>query len=322
MYKTPHRPFSRQSVGSSSIVALVILLLFLGTLLVGWSQRQAIYDWSRLQGYTPPDEIAQLAFDTTMNNSARRLFYVYHPQLEQRETFNQKCSGFGEQTIVLGCYVSNTGIYLFDVDDPRLQGVEQVTAAHELLHAAYDRLSPSERAKVDSMTAAAFKTLNDERIKGSIEGYRQRDSSIVPNELHSIIGTEVRNIPPDLETYYKKYFTNRHAIVAFSEKYESVLTARRNKAAALELQISGVKNEIDLMEKTLSEEQQSLRDVRSSVTTSEEAQAYNARVDGYNKGVHEFNALVKRYNALIEEYKSVALEAQELHKALDSRPTL
>jgi hypothetical protein len=310
----------RQSTGSISV--LLVLFVVLGLVLIAWAKRQAIYDWSRLQGYTPPDEIAQLAFDTTMNNSARRLFYVYHPELSQRDSFNQKCSGFGEQTIVLGCYVSNAGIYLFDVDDPRLQGVEQVTAAHEMLHAAYDRLSAAERARVDGMTAAAFEKLNDERIRESIDGYRQRDPSVIPNELHSIIGTEVRDIPPDLETYYKKYFTNRHAIVAFSEKYESVLTTRRNKAAALELQISGLKNEIDVMEKTLAEEQQSLRNARGDVTTQEQAQAYNARVDDYNQGVHEFNAMIKRYNALIDEYKSVALEAQELYKALDSRPTL
>jgi hypothetical protein len=314
------RQFGRSSSGSVAYV--LVLLIVLGAVLLAWTKRQALYDWSRLQGYEPSDEIAQLAFDTTMNNDARRLFYVYHPELDGRKNFTEKCSGFGEQTIVLGCYVSNTGIYLFDVDDPRLQGVEQVTAAHEMLHAAYDRLGSDERARVDTLTAQAFKKVTDQRIKESIDSYRQRDAGVVSNELHSILGTEVRDLSPELEQYYKKYFTNRSAIVAFSEKYESVLTARRNKAAALELQISGLKNEIDMMEKTLTSEQASLKRDRSAANTQEEVDAFNARVAEYNTGVQLLNSDIKRYNALVEEYKAVAVEAEELYKALDSRPTL
>jgi hypothetical protein len=304
------------------IVVLATLLVVLALAVFAWVKKQDIYDWARLRGYAPPDEIAQLAFDTTMTNPARKLFYVHHPQLNDRDAFNQNCSGFGEQTIVLGCYVTHSGIFLFDVDDERLHGVEQVTAAHEMLHAAYDRLSESERQEVNAMTDKAFQTVTDARIKRSIESYRERDSSIVPNELHSILGTEVRNLTPELEAYYKKYFTNRLTIVAFSEKYESLLTARRNKAAALELQISGLRNEIEQREKALTEERERLRQDRGSVDTPEEAAAYNTRVAAYNSSIEALNTQIETHNSLIEEYKSVALEAQELYKALDSRPTL
>jgi len=257
-----------------------------------------------------------------MNNSARRLFYVHHPELNDREAFNKNCKGFGEHTIVLGCYVSNDGIFLFDINDERLEGVEQVTAAHEMLHAAYDRLSQDERAKVDKMTAAAFATVTDERIKRSIENYRQRDASVVPNELHSILATEVRNLSPELEEYYKRYFTNRHAVVAFSERYEAALTKQRNQAAALELQISGLRHEIEQLESTLTSERNSLQTVRAGVDTQEEAAAYNARVAAYNDNIRLLNDQIGRHNALIEEYRKVAVEAQELYQALDSRPTL
>jgi hypothetical protein len=314
------KPVQKQSAGRIGL--LVLLFVVLGGTLGAWTQRQAIYDWARLQNYEPSDSIVQLAFDTTMTNPARRLFYVYHPELDGRETFSQKCTGFGEQTIVLGCYVSRQGIYLFDINDPRLEGVEQVTAAHELLHAAYERLSLAERTDVDRLTAEAFRTIDDERIKHTMENYRERDPSVVPNELHSILGTEVRNLPPALEQYYQKYFTNRHAVVAFSEKYESVLTPRRNKAASQELQISGLKHEIDLLEKTLAAESASLKSSRESVDTQEEVDAYNARVENYNTNIRSFNGMIKRHNALIDEYKAVAVEAQELYKALDSRPTL
>jgi hypothetical protein len=310
----------KQSTGSVGLVAALLAVL-LAALLI-WINRQAIYDWSRLRGYTAPDSIAQLAFDTTMTNDARNLFYVYHPELNNREVFNQNCSGFGEQTIVLGCYVGNKGIYLFDIDDERLSGVEQVTAAHEMLHAAYDRLSDKERARIDSLTAQAFDTLTDQRIKDSIENYRERDPSVIPNELHSIIATEVRAIPAELETYYGRYFTDRLAIVAFSEKYESVLTGRRDRAAALELQITSLRSDIKELEKELETERNQLRDDRPSVNTQEEADAYNTRVRDYNAQINEFNAKISQYNNLVVEYKKVALETEELYNSLDSRPKL
>ena len=111
---------------------------------LAWFMRQDIYDWYRLRGYQAPSQVAKLATETTMNSDSRRLFYVYRPQLNDRVAFNQNCT-HDEQTIVLGCYVSNVGIYLFDIHDPRLEGVEQVTAAHELLHAAYDRLNKKKK---------------------------------------------------------------------------------------------------------------------------------------------------------------------------------
>jgi hypothetical protein len=314
------RGLHKRSTGS--IPVLIALLFILALTLFAWTKRQDIYDWSRLRGYTPPDAIAQLAFDTTMTNEARDVFYVYHPELNDRAAFSHNCSGFGEKTIVLGCYAGNTGIYLFDVSDERLHGVEEVTAAHEMLHAAYDRLSDKERARVDALTAKAFKNVTDDRIKDSIESYRERDASVVPNELHSIIATEVRTIPAELETYYRQYFTNRLSVVAYSEKYESVLTTRRNRAASLELQISGLKTEIELLEKRLSAERDQLRADRAGVKTQEEAVAYNSRVADYNQEINNLNGMITEYNNLVAEYKKVALETEDLYKALDSRPKL
>ena len=66
---------------------------------------------------------------------------------------------------MLGCYILNKGIYVYDITDDRLAGVRQVTTAHEMLHAAYDRLSVKERAQVDAMTAAAYEKLDNIRIK-------------------------------------------------------------------------------------------------------------------------------------------------------------
>ncbi len=301
-------------------------LVFMLTLLVGgmlaYHQRFALYDWTRLRGYTPPAPIAQLATDTTMKDGARRLFYVYRPELNSRDLFSQNCSSTGEETIVLGCYVSGTAIYLFDVEDTRLQGVEQVTAAHEMLHAAYDRLSGEEKSRVNTLTEQTLVSLTDQRIKDTVENYRRKDPSIVSNELHSIIGTEVRQLPPELETYYAKYFGNRSRIVAFSEQYEGVLLARRSRAETLELQLNALKTTIDGLEQHLITLRDGLQRDRGSVDTAAEVESYNTRVNNYNADVRQYNAMVSQYNELVKEYQANALEEASLFKALDSRPTL
>lgn len=310
----------RRSSGQSAV--LIVLLMVLAALVFAWVYKQEVYDWVRLRNYEPTQRIQQLAFDTTMSNHARHLFYVHHPQLNDRKEFSSNCSGFGEHTIVLGCYISNRGIFLFDVDDERLEGVEQVTAAHEMLHAAYDRLSASERARIDGLTKEALKHVTDERIIRSIENYRARDASVVPNELHSILATEVRSLPPELESYYKRYFTDRLVVVGYSEKYESELTRRRNHAASLELQISGLRNEIEQLEATLAEERRGLQRIREEIATQEDADTYIAQVNVYNGNVDFLNDQVERHNNLVKEYEEISLEAQELYEALDSRPKL
>lgn len=308
---------------TGKILSWLVPLALIGAIAWGYTNRQSIYDWYRLRDYTPPAAIVQLADDTTMTDPARRLFYVQHPELNDSAAFNRNCGQISEISIILGCYISGQGIYIFDIqDDPRLQGVEQVTAAHELLHAAYDRLSDEERTRIDSLTADALENVTSERIRKNVASYRDRDPSIVPNELHSILGTEVRHLPPELETYYKRYFHDRHRIVAFSENYEAEFTKRRDRASILEVQIEGIKREIEQLEGTLQTEQATLDAQRSSVTTQEQADAFNARVARYNDNVGRLNDLIQQHNSLVAEYQSNAVEHQELYEALSSRPTI
>lgn len=306
------------------IAGLIFWLIAIGLLIgsiFGFVKRQEIYDWWRLRDYTPPAEIVRLADDTTMKDYGRRLFYVYKPELNDRFQFNQNCT-HTEETIVLGCYISGVGIYLFDIDDPRLEGVEQVTAAHEMLHVAYERLSPTEKERIDKLTADTLQSLNNQRIIKTIENYRSRDSSVVPNELHSILATEVRDLPEELEEYYRRYFSNRLKIVEFSEQYESILTERKTRAVTLESQITGLKADIEIIESELSNKRSQLNSARQNVRTQQQVREYNQQVESYNANIRQLNNLIARHNKLVEEYKRNAFETQELYEAIDSRPTL
>lgn len=313
----------------SSVIGLALSLLLLGAVGLAWLKRDALFHMWRLYRYEPSATIVRIADETRMTSSARRLFYVYHPSLEGKQTFNTHCTD-SEQTIVLGCYVARRGIYLYDITDDRLRGVEEVTAAHEMLHAAYDRLASAERRRIDALTDQAFRALHDERITATIEQYRKRDASSVPNELHSILATEVKSLPTELEQYYARYFSDRSAIVALSEQYEHEFTGRQQQREAYDAQLQTLKQQIDALNTELSGRaaaiNQQYRDL-TNLKQSGDIDAYNAGVPNYNRAVNAYNgdvtnvqAMIRQYNDIVEKRNALVLEESQLQEAIDSRP--
>lgn len=310
------------------IAKAVAVILILTVPIVGWTQRWNLYDSWRLRNYTPPKEIAQLAADTTMNDGSKRLFYVFHPELNDKSSFNKNCTS-SEQTIVLGCYVEGRGIYLFNVTDQRLTGVQQVTAAHELLHAAYGRLSGNEKKRVDTLLNKTFDQLKDERIRRTVEDYRAKGADI-NNELHSILGTEVRDLPDELEAYYTRYFTDRKKIVSYSEQYEKAFSERKDKVAAYDKTLESLRQQIDAGEASLSNQEGALTAERQrldALLAAKDYQSYNAGVPSFNRMVNTYNAQVGHVRALIDQYNTIVSqrnalvdEEDQLVKAIDSRP--
>ena len=309
---------------SIALTAVIAALPFVAI----W-QRQAIFDWWRLRDYAPSARVQELATNTTLTDEGKHLLYVYHAELQDKDAFNESCD-FSEQSIVLGCYVSNQGIYIYDVTDERLDGIHEVTAAHEVLHAAYDRLDSDEREKIDRLTAETFAKVEDQRIKDTVESYRKKDAGIVPNELHSILATEVRDLPEKLEIYYSQYFKDRKKVVEYSEHYEQVFSERKARADQLTQQIEELKSQISSLESELSQTRQQLAAEYSSLESQRsnaEPNSFNARVRAYNTNVRNYNArvqqsyaLIDQHNALVAEYNQVVLEEKELVEAIDSRP--
>ena len=294
--------------------------------------RQDITDWYILRSYDPPASIERIATTNKFTDLGKRYFYVSRPVVAGSALFNEKCrDGLAtEFSIVLGCYISNDGIYLFKVTDRRLKGIIEVTSAHEMLHSAYDRLSNNEKNEVDQLLKKAYQNVTDTRIRDTVEQYKNQDPSSVPNELHSIMGTEIANLPPGLEKYYKKYFSDRSVITDLSSRYESEFNSRQNQAKQIGLQLSGLKAEIDsaqrLAERSrneLLESKRSLDNLLANGRTDE----YNSRVNSFNDSVAQYNLVVKQiqskissYNSLVADYKAVSVEINDLYQSIDSRP--
>lgn len=311
------------------IVRLSLVLLALALPVTLYFQRWQIYDSWRLRNYMPPKPVKTLAKETAMNDTATRLFYVNYPVLEDKASFRTHCTQ-GEQTIVLGCFVPFKGIYLQHIEDKRLDGVMQVTAAHEMLHAAYQRLEGSEKKQIDEWLNAAYENLNDKRIEKTIQDYRENGADIT-NELHSILATEVRNLPTELENYYKRYFTDRQKVVAYSEAYEAAFTNRKAQVEDYDKQLEALKKSIDSHNSSLNAVQTELvtrQHQLDRLRNSNKIDEYNAAVPGFNQLVQSYNSevatvrsLIDRYNQLVTSRNSIALEEGELVKAIDSRPS-
>jgi hypothetical protein len=312
-------------------VLFVLLGLVCGLLIVA-TNRQAIMDWAALRGYKAPDVIASIADEDTMTPKARKIFYVNHPQIANKAGFGNDCTnGSGkEQTIVLGCYHSDqAGIFVLEVDDARLTGVEQVTAAHEMLHAAYDRLSSREKTRIDNMLLNYYHNdLKDARIKSTIEAYKQSEPNDVVNEMHSIFGTEIATLPANLESYYTQYFSNRKAVASYASRYQDEFSTRTNAVKQDDAQLATLKSQIDTLDADLKSRYQQITDEQnhlSALRSSGNISQYNSGVPGYNQLVDSYNGevgsvqrLVDEYNNLVAKRNSIAIEQQELANALSS----
>jgi hypothetical protein len=310
----------------------ILLVILLACNAAVWVERQNIADWWKLRDYTAPAAIASLAGDTTMTDYSKRMFYVNHPTLEDKQAFNEHCSDKSEDTAVLGCYHGNRqGIYLYAVTDERLSGVRQVTAAHEMLHQAYDRLSGDEKKRVDGLLEDFYKNgLTNEGVKSKLDSYRSQGAD-VENEMHSIFATEVRTLTPQLEEYYKKYFTDRVKIVGYSESYQAEFTRRKDQVAAYDGQLAALKEQINSNKSDLKSKLETLnskeKEINQDVSDHNQPE-YQADVGQYNQMVEDYNSelaatrrLIGEYNNIVAERNDIAVQEQQLQEALDSRLT-
>lgn len=308
------------------IYPLFITLIIVGGGFYGATKARDILDWWRLRDYVPSQDISALADASGMNKAGKKYFYVHNPALLDKASFRTSCT-VGEETIVLGCYITNQRIYLYNVDDERLAGVEEVTAAHEMLHAAYDRLSPSEKDRINALLEEAYDRVTDKRLRENIASYESRDPGVVLNELHSILGTEVRTLPKDLETYYARYFEDRGKVLTLSEAYSTEFAAREDKIKAYDSQLSNINGEIVRYQIELKDENNALQVKKQEINRlkgdpnsyNKAVNAYNANVTSYNNTVEKVKGLVATYNQIVGERNLIAVEERDLVQAIDTR---
>lgn len=314
------------------ISTLITLALFIGA---GWVllNRQYVLDQLTVWQYQPSAEVASLADSSQMSSAGKFYFYASTPQLDGTSKFNESCKRQEQNSAILGCYV-NSRIYVYNIKDARLAGVREVTAAHEMLHAVYMRLSSSEKSRVDSLLEAEYQNLlssSDDGLKERMEYYARTEPGERNNELHSIIATEVANVSGELEEYYAKYFSNRRAVVALHDSYSSKFDELQNASASLKAQLEQLSSDINAMTSSYNDAIAALNnDIEAfnerasggAFRTQSEFQAARAnlvaRVDDLKSTRSNIDTKINDYEAKRQQYNSTVDESNSLTRSLDS----
>ncbi len=312
------------------IVALVLNLALITLAVWVYFNRQVILDEIELFDYHPTADVQALADNTTMTAASKRYFYASHPTIDNRQAFNANCHNTDEKTIILGCYAGGS-IHVFDVTDSRLPAVREVTAAHEMLHAAYVRLPGEEKNRINSLIEQQLKSIGgDDHIQSLISSYNRTEPGELNNEMHSILGTEVRGLSPELEQYYQRYFTNRTKIVAYAASYQAVFSGLQSQQQTL---LGDLNSLADQINKRTVAHNEAIKQLNADVTS------FNKRASDGTESQTQFNAernnlisrqndlqtertaigqLIVTYNQKRDQLSSLNLVAQSLDSSINS----
>lgn len=254
------------------------------------------------------------------------LYEASQTELQPAEQFRDSCLGLEQNNIVLGCYTGQR-IFVYDIREKKLEGVRQVTAAHELLHAVYERLSLKEQEQINRLLKQQLFGLSDQRIKETIDLYKDLDEAERMDELHAILGTELEEVSPALEKHYAQYFSDRSVITSFAQQYQGQFIRLENQRKAYDREISRLKTQIQQLQTTLTTQKQQLDAKRSEIESTEftDTQAFNTAVaafetqrNNYNNGVVRLQQLVKTHNQTVDARNALATAEVDLAKKLDS----
>jgi len=266
LYEPPPAPPRRRRAPLIVTLAVLLVVGLLAALAV--TNRQHLIDQWTVWNYSPSSVLQGYAERATMTDHGEFLFFASQPVIATTDEFNAVCENNEEGSGVLGCYTHrDMVITLFDITDPQLDGMEEVVAAHEMLHAAWDRMGTDERARITALLEVeATELADDPDFAARMEVYSRTEPGERVNELHSIIGTEVADLAPDLEQYYAQYFSDRAALVALHIASNAVFERIEAQTATLVAEIDQLKVDIEA-----------------------DLGTYNAGYDQLNLDIEEFN---------------------------------
>lgn len=319
----------RKTNGYIAAIIAVIASIALGLFI--FVNRQYVVDQINVWDFQPSSDVVSFTDRTGMNQTGIFYFYTSHPVVENAQDFNTQCGKTEQSTAILGCY-TNRNIYVYNVTNAQLDGIREVTAAHEMLHAAYDRMSDSEKQTVDALLEAEYTKLkSDKAFADQMAFYDRTEPGERDNELHSVIGTEVASISPALEDHYRAYFTDRSKVVALHTKYAAVFSNLQTRAQQLSDQLTQLSDSIKKDSTTYNQEVSQLNsDINTfnskasggSFTTNEEFQAERARLVLQVSQLDTFrttiNTNVTLYNTLRAQLADISSQSDALNKSIDS----
>ncbi len=319
----------RHSFGGVLAGSIFSLIMFgLAAFLI--LNRQYIYDQWNVWHYQPSSTINTISQRAGLSDKGKFYLAASDAVVEDAAQFNKDCVRQEAKNPILGCY-TNSHIYIYNVTSSELDGIEEVTAAHEMLHAAWDRLSSSEKTRIGNMLDAEYAKIATPELKARMDYYNRNEAGERQNELHSILGTEFGNLTPALESYYSQYFTDRAKVVALHDKYESVFTQLTTQADTLYNQLIDLGKKITAKSAAYNADAAALSaaiqdfnrraqagSFTSTVQFNSERAALLARTAALEAERTSLNAQISSYNDMYAKYQALTVRTQQLNNSIDS----
>ena len=312
----------RRSISRTSrVVWWGVLLLALVIAGVVIANRRYIVDWYRGINYTPTAEMAEIRDNLALTEGGRFLFNALQPALDEATEFNQNCHQNASETAVLGCYTGGA-IHVYNITNPKLEGILEVTTAHEMLHAVWARMNGAEQ---ESFLADLNEVLadNGEILDAEIGTYEQ---DLKLEEVYVRAGTEIADLPEKLEKHYANYFSDRQQIVNFYNNYIAVFNEIQDQVEDLQDEIAKQKEQLTT---EINKYQQAAKDLEERVQEFNECAAtqgcfsdrtvfasqraklvsdqqdLKAKNEQLNQAITEYNAKINEYNQLVDDSRKL-----------------
>lgn len=313
-----------------ALVALVAVGALAGQAGVVWAanwvvdHHQWVADRAIALQFEPGPELAEYAEKVQFTAEGEIYFYASRPQVVPALEFDNYCSRNEPGIGVLGCYrLQEQRMYLYDVTDERLAAMEPVIAAHETLHAVWDRFDRTTKDDLAVLLEEAFSALpEDHPMRERIISYEEYDPNSRIPELYALLGTEVGSLPDALEDHYARYFTDRQQVVALAAEVYGIFNSFGAELDSLVADLDARLTVIDA--------RKARYELDAEILGADIA-IYNNRVSRYNdgedvQGAAGFEAeqknLVQRQNALRAERSEVENLIDEYNELLDQLNTL
>lgn len=326
---------SKQKPRHWSLVVKFIILIVIGSAASFlYFFYQDIYDRYTVSTFNPSENISSLMKDTNMTEIGKFYFFASRPEIKSSEEFNTDCERKEAKSPVLGCYTKKR-IYIYDVkNDPRLSGVKIITASHEMLHSAWDRLSSSQKNKLSTLLEDSFQKVKTEELLNRMEYYERQQPGDRAEELHSILGTEFLNIGNELENYYKRYFNNRTELVNVYLKYNKIFVDLESSQKTLLDKINNIEKnlisridvyniEVDNLNSDIATLE--LKRPNVNLTSWSDVQLFNnqreklvTRINNLKLTYQNIQKDQQLYDSLLEEYNKNVIIGNGLTSSIDS----
>lgn len=327
----------RRPVGSAIAIVLASALnvALVAGAAWGFANPQRVDDQFTVWTFEPSTAISGYIDRANLTEHGQFLFLASEPVVLEPAAFEGSCGSRQEGVGILGCYHPSTQrIMLYDITDERLDGIEEVTAAHEMLHAAWDRLGAPERAELGTLLEAeAAKLAGDEAFAKRMEFYALTEPGERLNELHSIIATEVAEVSAELEAYFALYFADRQALVQLHLVSHAVFVENAARIDAVIAQLDALEAQIDAdysaylaaSDRLTADVAVFNRRARNGEFESEEQfnrerAALISRQDRLDADFAAIEALETNYKALLVELESLNAEAEDLNRSINIQP--